>query len=75
MKIIWAAGTLYAPIFFASGQAKKDFRYNRCRNTSTGEISTIEIFYPITFSKYPIILIGLLYICDRIFFYENNKSK
>jgi len=32
MKIIWAAYTLYASIFFASEQAKKDFRYNRCRN-------------------------------------------
>ncbi len=38
MKIIWAAHTLFASIFFASEQAKKDFRYNRCRNARLGKI-------------------------------------
>jgi hypothetical protein len=33
MQQDWAALTLSVSIFFASEQAKKDFHFNRCRNT------------------------------------------
>ncbi len=39
-----AADTLYASIFFASEQAKKDFRCNRCRNTKHLKITHFITF-------------------------------